>query len=227
MMGNNLEWVDIGTTAAGSPRKAVAFAGGYQFICALGDDGAVKCWGVNLSGQLGLGTTESPRSCAPEETGNAGLVTLPAPAVAIGARGASDGGGAHACALLTNGDVTCWGENAFGQLGTGDTAPLLAPSAPLVFGDGFTPASLVMGNQHSCAISTDRRVKCWGSNQHGQLGPTVMGDLRAPGPDTRLARPSRRRDRRRPRPHLRDLGGRRAQVLGAKQRRPARPRRHA
>jgi alpha-tubulin suppressor-like RCC1 family protein len=186
-MGNNLAWTDIGTTAAGAARKAVALAPMFQSICVLGDDGAVKCWGVASSGELGIGTAGLPRSCSPDEMGNAGLVPLPAPAVAIGARGGSDGRGAHACALLATGQMTCWGENSFGQLGTGDTTELLSPSDPLVFGDGFVPATLVLGNQHTCAISADKRVKCWGSNEQGQLDPTTPGDVYAPGADLRLA----------------------------------------
>src|SRR5262249_46277028 len=55
-----------------------------------------------------------------------------------------------------------------------------------VFGAGFAPAQLVFGDDHDCAISTDKRVECWGSNQLGQLGPPVTGDLLAPGPDLRL-----------------------------------------
>jgi alpha-tubulin suppressor-like RCC1 family protein len=179
-IGDHLAWIDIGTTASGAVRKAVALAGGFQSICVLGDDGVVKCWGTNLEGELGIGMAGNPRSCSPDETGNAGLVALPAPAVALGARLE------HACALLTTGDVTCWGANANGQLGTGDTIGRSSPSAPLVFGGGFVPAKLVLGDEHGCAISTDERVKCWGSNQHGQLGPPATGDLLAPGPDLRL-----------------------------------------
>ena len=183
-LGDALEFVDIGTTAAGATRKAVALGAGLQSICALGDDGAVKCWGTNGAGELGIGAASNPRSCEPDELGNWGLVSLPAAAVAIA------GGKEHACALLANGDVSCWGANAAGQLGIGDTTARPSPSAPLVFndgsaGDGFVPAQLVLGDAHGCAIAADKRVKCWGSNQEGQLA-SATGDRLAPGPDQRL-----------------------------------------
>ena len=171
-----MPWIDIGKTAAGATRRAVAAAGGFQFICVLGDDGAIACWGDNWSGQLGIGKAGAPRSCLPEETGGANLVPLPAPAVAIGARGQSTGGGAHACALVASGQVTCWGENDAGQLGTGDTIALMVPSAALAFGARFVPGRLVLGNDHSCATSGDGAAWCWGSNRQGQLGVDVPGD---------------------------------------------------
>ena len=174
--GNGLPWVDLGKTAAGATRKAVAAAGGFQFICVLGDDGAVACWGDNFAGQLGIGAASSPRSCVPEETGGAELVPLRAPAVALGARGLSSGGGAHVCARLASGQVTCWGENDLGQLGTGDTVPLMTPSAALALGEDFIPDRLVLGDHHSCATSRDRAVRCWGSNRDGQLGVEVAAD---------------------------------------------------
>lgn len=174
--GNGLPWIDIGKTAAGATRRAVAAAGGFQFICVLGDDGAVACWGDNWSGQLGIGKASAPRSCRPEETGGANLVPLPAPAVALGARGQSAGGGAHVCALLATRQVTCWGENDAGQLGTGDTVPLMTPSAALAFGDRFVPDRLALGADHSCATSGDGAVRCWGSNRQGQLGVETPDD---------------------------------------------------
>jgi alpha-tubulin suppressor-like RCC1 family protein len=61
-IGNGLEFVDLGTTAAGSKRKAIALGGGYQSTCVLGDDGAVRCWGKNGSGELGNGDAGVPRS---------------------------------------------------------------------------------------------------------------------------------------------------------------------
>ena len=186
-MGNALPWVDLGTTAAGSPRKAIVLGGGYQSTCVLGDDGVADCWGQDGSGQLGNGQTGTQRSCLAGEVGDSNRLALPAAAVAVAMRGESDdGGGAHACALLATGAVSCWGENGFGQLGTGDTTPLSTPSPPLVFPDGFATAKLVLGNYHTCAISGDDRIKCWGSNQLGQLGPGVTGDVHAPGDDLAL-----------------------------------------
>ena len=224
-IGNGLEWVDLGTTAAGAKRKAIALGGGYQSTCVLGDDGAVACWGTNGSGQLGNGETGGPRSCAPGEVGDANLVSLAAPAVTVAARGQEEGDGAHACALLATGAVTCWGENSFGQLGTGDTTPLLASFAAARVRGRLRPAKLVLGNQHTCAIAADERIKCWGSNRQGQLGPDVAGDRHAPGPDLAAARPRRARARGRRRSHVRRPRGRRAQVLGTQHRRSARPRR--
>jgi len=174
--GNGLPWIDLGKTATGAARKAVTAAGGFQFVCVLGDDGAIACWGDNWSGQLGIGKSSAPRSCQPAETGGANIAWLPGPAVALGARGESTGGGAHACALLASGQVTCWGENDSGQLGTGDTVPRMTPSAPLAFDDDFVPHGLILGNHHSCATSADGAVRCWGSNGEGQLGGVGEGD---------------------------------------------------
>ena len=179
-LGDALAWIDLGTSVTGAVRKAVAMAGGFQSICVLGDDGVVKCWGTNRSGELGIGTLSDPRSCSPEEMGNAGLVALTSAATTIAARRE------HACAVLATGQVTCWGVNTFGQLGTGDTTNRLAPSDALVFPSDFRPAQLVLGDDHACALSADRRIKCWGSNQEGQLGSPAAGDRYAPGPDLRV-----------------------------------------
>jgi alpha-tubulin suppressor-like RCC1 family protein len=174
--GNGLPWIDLGKTAAGAARRAVAAAGGFQFLCVLGDDGAIVCWGDNWSGQLGIGRASAPRSCLPEETGGANRVSLPEPALALGARGQSMGGGAHVCALLASRRVTCWGENDDGQLGTGDVLPRTTPSAALAFAADFVPDRLVLGDAHSCAISTDGAVACWGSNHRGQLDADVAAE---------------------------------------------------
>jgi len=183
--GDAVPFVNLGQTGSGGVRKAVALAGGDQFICVLGDDGAVLCWGDNLAGQLGLGFSGPPRSCASNETGDANRVSLPAPAVAIAARGGSDGRGAHACALLKTGMVTCWGENAFGQLGAGDTQPRTLPSPALAFPDGFVPKALAAGAVITCAMAADDRLKCWGRGE--ELDPSATGDRLAPGPDARWA----------------------------------------
>ena len=100
-----------------------SIATGNSHACALIDGGRVKCWGLDNFGQLGLGDREN-RGDEMNEMGDA------LPFVDLGT---SDDGdplrasaivacGDHNCAALENGRVKCWGENAFGQLGVGDTA---------------------------------------------------------------------------------------------------------
>lgn len=82
-------------------------------------------------------------------------------------------GSRSACAVLTTGRVLCWGYNGNGQLGTGDTAQLNAPSTPVQFPDFYAPVAIAMGDAHACAVDAERLVVCWGWNGEGQLG---LGD---------------------------------------------------
>jgi alpha-tubulin suppressor-like RCC1 family protein len=86
---------------------------GAESMCLLDGDGAVWCWGSNQSGQLGGDTidTSDPRF------GLASVAGLPKRATHI-----ASGGGIHACAILEDSTLWCWGGNGFGQLGVGDTA---------------------------------------------------------------------------------------------------------
>src|SRR5690606_261189 len=71
----------------------------------------------------------------------------------------------HTCAVADNGEVSCWGHNDVGQLGTGDTEPR---DAPTLVGDGLRAA--VTGRRHSCVVTEDQDdVLCTGSNEFGQL----------------------------------------------------------
>lgn len=111
-MGSSLTAVSLGTN-----RKAIAISGGSRHSCAILDNGAVKCWGRNDSGQLGLGDTDS-RGDELGEMGDAlGAVNLGTGRKAK----ALTGGTSHTCAILDNDSVKCWGLNTAGQLGLGDT----------------------------------------------------------------------------------------------------------
>ena len=79
----------------------------------------------------------------------------------------------HACAVLADGTVTCWGYGFFGQLGDNLTTDSLVPVQVSNI-TGSTPAltavSVSSGGQHSCAVMADGTVTCWGYNGYGQLG---------------------------------------------------------
>ncbi len=104
---------------------------------------------------------------------------LPGPAVAIASSGY------HYLALLANGSVAAWGENAAGQLGDGTRANRRAP----VVVDGVAGATAIAaGGETSLALLEDGSVVGWGSNRYGELGGGVGPDRLRPGPVPGLER---------------------------------------
>jgi alpha-tubulin suppressor-like RCC1 family protein len=90
---------------------------GTNHGCALLADGHVECWGANAYGQLGAGTESGPETCSAEACSTRPVeVSNITNAVQIGA------GGFHACAVLSDGHVDCWGDNRQRELGDGGTS---------------------------------------------------------------------------------------------------------
>ena len=151
----------------------VAHAGHGYHHCAVSDAGQVKCWGYNPFGQLGQEHRVN-RGVQGGEMGNSLLFTnlgtgLSAQQVVNGVH--------HSCALLDDGQVKCWGYNAHGNLGHGDTAHRgdnggeMGDSLPFTnLGAGVRAVKLTAGVYHTCALLEDASVKCWGHNSYGQLG---------------------------------------------------------
>ncbi|MEK7285742.1 MAG: Ig-like domain-containing protein [Nitrospirota bacterium] len=143
----------------------VSVTAGESHTCARLQSGVIKCWGDNQFGQLGNGST-SASSTIPVSTHNS---VWPSDAI--------DAGDFHTCALRPNGNVFCWGDNRFGQLGNNSTAtsttPVMVPS--------FAAKSISAGGGHTCAIrSLDNSVACWGNNSSGQLGNNTTATSTAP-----------------------------------------------
>ena len=142
-----------------------AITAGSRHACALSSGGAAKCWGHNLYGELGDGTTTDRFS--PVD-----VVSLQSGVAAIAA------GGEHTCALTTAGGVKCWGSNSFGQLGDGTQSGRHVPADVLGLESGIVAIS--SGFRHTCALTLAGGVKCWGLNFHGQLGDGTIADRLAP-----------------------------------------------
>jgi alpha-tubulin suppressor-like RCC1 family protein len=158
--------------------KATKIAVGQNHTCALLDSGFVRCWGKNEFGQLGLNSKQNVGDA--DKITNFGYVNLGGIATAITA------GYNHTCALLETGNVRCWGHNASGQLGYSHTQNVGDDEPVYKFGDvevGATVKDIVAGGNHTCAITTTNKVRCWGYNGHGQLGlgtTTNVGDTQKP-----------------------------------------------
>ncbi len=164
--------VGDGTTAdrpdpvavTGLPMGNRAVSAGSNHTCAILSTGGVRCWGDNSSGQLGDGTTE--RRTTPVQV--QGLATGVA---------AISAGFDHTCALLTGGEIKCWGSNAYGQLGDATTESIEVPVN--VVGLIFATTSISAGNYHTCAV-VGGGAMCWGYNASGQIGDGTTQDRTTP-----------------------------------------------
>ena len=167
-MGDNLNVIDLGTG-----RTASAIATGDSHTCTLLDNSAVKCWGSNSSGQLGLGDTSNRGDNSSEMGDNLNAIDLGSGRTAT----EISAGDSHTCALLDNSAVKCWGDNTYGQLGQGDNSNRGDGSsemgdnlAAIDLGSGRTAKSITTGTGYACAVLDDDSVKCWGRGNVGQLG---------------------------------------------------------
>lgn len=139
---------------------------GEEHTCAELVDGSVYCWGSNVSGELGDGTTTD----RPVPT----KVTLPSTVKKM-----SLGGGRHSCATLDDGTAWCWGLNDSYQLGN---SAMAMSTTPVQVAGLSGVQKVFVGRQHSCAIMGDSTVQCWGANDYGQLGDGTTTQRAAPAP---------------------------------------------
>jgi len=158
----------IPVAVSGLSSGVTAISTGYSHTCALLSTGAVKCWGDNLKGGIGDGSTTN--SSIP-----VAVLGLSSGVTAIST------GGRHTCALLSTGAVKCWGNNDNGQLGDGSEAsvtPRTTPVSVSTLSSGVTAISA--GYNHTCAFLSTGAAKCWGDNSEGELGNGSTTDSLTP-----------------------------------------------
>lgn len=182
-MGDNLPYIDLGTNAQGQAYAVKNIAAGSFAACAVLENGRLKCWGGNYSGELGLGHT-TKLGAQPGEMGN----NLPFVDIGTDAQGtpltvkAISMGHRSTCVVTNEDRVKCWGRSYYGNLGYGNNNSI--GSDPNQMGNNLQYIDLGtndQGEQHTvkqislnsesrCALLDDDRVKCWGKADRGELG---------------------------------------------------------
>jgi uncharacterized protein YjdB len=172
----------------------------YNYSCGLDTTGAAYCWGLNAT-QGNTCTNISPGTCSATPVALAGgLVftalsaggwhtcgltsggaaycwTLPqdwskSPAAVPGGFSFTSisSGEAHTCALVATGAAYCWGLNYYGELGTGDTVTSLVN--PRAVAGGLAFATLSVGDSHTCGLTSNGAMYCWGTPNSGSTSLT-------------------------------------------------------
>lgn len=181
-MGDNLPAVDLGTG-----KTATYLATGHKHTCVFRNDGKLVCWGAGNRGQIGSGKDDNRG----DELGEMGdqLISVN---VGLGVTiQLISAGGDHTCARIDGQGSKCWGANDSGQLGLEDTFD--RGTAPWELGENLQMLNLgtnailkevAAGRAHTCAILSKSTVKCWGTNDHGQLGLANLSTLPGSVPDS-------------------------------------------
>ncbi len=196
-LGHGPSVVDpVGDTELPSVLGPVPLTGGVQALavgrshsCVRYEDGDVRCWGDGANGRLGY---VDENDIGDDETADAGgVVDIGGPVAKLAL------GDSHGCALLESGNIRCWGANHSGKLGFGldpldnvgdDETPASQGNVPL---GGRVVIDVSAGLDNTCAAFEDGAVRCWGSDEFGQLGAMVgasVGDdeTAADGPNVDL-----------------------------------------
>jgi alpha-tubulin suppressor-like RCC1 family protein len=119
-----------------------------------GFNGNWRCWGDNVSGQLGGGISSDT------------LTSISLTNV-VGQIRAVYAGGLHTCAITNNSAAYCWGRNLIGEVGDGTNVKRTTPVAVL---GGLAWRQLALGALHTCGITSENKLYCWGDNSSGELG---------------------------------------------------------
>jgi alpha-tubulin suppressor-like RCC1 family protein len=166
---------------AGRPIKEIIGSVAPSSFCAVLDDSSVKCWGEVNKIVQGI---NPGNNLVPDNFGlNENLLAIPNLKIVDGFNIREEkplATGSHSCVLTRFNEVKCWGKNNYGQIGLGHTQNVgddeLPKTTPLI---NTTKQFLQVttGENHTCALTKDNKVVCWGGNNFGQLGEGHTQDI--------------------------------------------------
>lgn len=158
------EWTANPSQPGGMTWANVAITAGGSHTCVVAHNGLGMCWGGNHAKQLGRSTDPLHYSPQPADVVgiSAGLLNMAA-------------GKQHTCAVMAHGELSCWGDNTAGQLGNAGT-PGDMPSTAYLPEQQHSAFDLTAGSQHTCGLSANGSVYCWGSYLDDKLGFTIFED---------------------------------------------------
>ena len=147
-------------TLADKAIKSVT-AGGYS-SCVITSDSQAYCWGRNVGGLLGNGTTFT--AYLPTAVDTSGVLN----GKSVQQIGLSTN---HTCAIADS-QAYCWGTGSGGRLGRGNNTGSSVPVAVWTDGvlNGKTLQQIGVGDGHTSVLASDDQVYCWGINTSSQLG---------------------------------------------------------
>ncbi len=137
---------------------------GRSYSAAVTTDGDLYCWGYNGYGQVGNGTTWNHQTSPVKVLSNVSMVSL-----------GDYLGKAYSAAVTTNGDLYCWGDNEYGEVGNGTTEKQRSPVKVL-----SNVSEVSLRGSHSAAVTTNGDLYCWGRNEHGEVGNGMTENQTSP-----------------------------------------------
>lgn len=171
LIGNENLLIDLGTSITAEK----IYGGPGEHFCAKTSSTTAKCWGRNDQGQLGQDDTNHRGDDANEMGDNLDDILIPTDHtiehMSLGV--------AHTCVHLEETatktqKIFCFGDgDSIGSRqanNIGDDVGEMAGLSGVAFGSDFEVQKIHSEGAHTCAQSTNNKIKCFGKNSYGQLG---------------------------------------------------------
>ena len=163
--------------------------------CGVTTAGRVYCWGSNVTGDLGVGTSSGPEQCPGDVLGGdpefIACSPVPVPIQSGLTFGTDPSQIARGCAVAVTGAAYCWGNNQSFRIGAGTggrdgcpfevalpsphTISLPCSPSPIAVSGGLSFKAVYSAAGASCGVTTTGAGYCWGSNESAQLGTGSIG----------------------------------------------------